>query len=86
MNFNKSDSELASLAQGIARCLTYNDKKEGEIKHVLLELSHRLDSTNIKAVKKGLSVTFFTVRGASRRATFKETLAFLLFGSIPRRL
>ena len=46
-------SELTTKARSVARCLTYNDDThQAAAKHLLLELAHRLDSSEIRAHKK----------------------------------
>lgn len=38
-----TDNELIHKALGIARTLSYNDRIQGQAKHIILELAHRLD-------------------------------------------
>ncbi|MCU7371570.1 hypothetical protein PEC18_18825 [Paucibacter sp. O1-1] len=78
-----TDSELATKAQGIARNLTYNDDTpQAQAKHMLLELSHRLDARNVRMKDWML----WDARGRGRFATWRELLAYWIAGTLPREL
>lgn len=84
---NMNDSELADKARGVSRCLTYNDDTpQAEAKHLLREMAHRLDASNIRAHKKADGLLLVNAIGAARYATSKERLAYTFFGALPRRL
>ena len=72
-------SDLASKCQGLARCLTYNDKPlEAKAKHLLLEASHALDSAAIRVHRKRDGLLIINARGKSRFMTLRERLAYWL--------
>jgi len=82
-----NDSELASKAQGVARCLTYNDDThQASAKHILLECSHRLDARNIRAHKKKDGLLLINARGKARYATWRERLSYWISGALPRSI
>lgn len=82
-----NDSELADKARGIARCLSYNgNEHEAAAKHMLREMAHRLDVRNIRVHKKRDGFLIVTALGNSRYMTFKESMAYRLFGAIPRKV
>lgn len=79
------NSEITLKAGGIARCLTYNDDTpQAEAKHMLLELSHRLDTLTIRVHKKKDGLLFINGIGKSRFATLKESLLYYVFNVIPK--
>ncbi|MGE8218566.1 MAG: hypothetical protein ACN6OU_02285 [Stenotrophomonas acidaminiphila] len=79
-----NDSELTDKARGIARCLTYNDgNHEAAAKHMLHELAHRLDRRSLKVSKKDGRLLLRDALGKSRLMTFKERIAFAIFGALP---
>lgn len=81
------NNELTLKARAVACCLSYNeDIHQAEAKHLLRELSHRLDKLSIRAHKKKDGVLFINGIGKSRFATFKETILFHLFGVIPKEI
>ena len=81
------NSELTLKARAVARCLTYNeDIHQSEAKHLLRELSHRLDSLSVRVHKKKDGLLFINGIGKSRFATFKETILFKLFGVTPNEI
>jgi len=75
---SKYESDIANKLQGIAMTISYSD---GPFKHALEEAAQCLDSRNTwidgNMVKNA--------RGAKRKLTFKEKLAWWLFHSIPRK-
>ena len=82
-----NDANLANLAQGIARRLTYNDDDaQAQAKHVLLECAHRLDSLTVRAHKKADGLLLVNARGKSRYATWRERLAYRISGALPREV
>lgn len=82
-----TDSNLANLAQGVARRLTYNDDDaQAEAKHVLLECAHRLDSLTVRAVRKPGGLLLVNARGKERLATWRERLAYRIAGTLPREV
>jgi hypothetical protein len=82
-----TDSNLANLAQGIARRLTYNDDDtQAQAKQVLLECAHRLDSRDVRAHKKTDGLLLVNARGKSRHATWRERLAYRIAGTLPREV
>lgn len=81
------NNEITLKARGIARCLTYNaDEHQAAAKHMLLELSHRLDSLNIRCSKKDDGLLLINGRGKARYATFKERLLYKIFGVLPKEV
>ena len=82
-----NDSELTMRARAIARCLTYNDgQHQAAAKHTLLEMAHRLDTADIRAHKKADGLLLINGIGKSRFATWRERVAYRLFGTLPRRV
>ena len=82
-----TDSELASKAQGVARCLSYNgNEHEAAAKHILLEISHRLDNYVVRAHKKKDGYLIVNARGGSRFLTFKESVLYRVFGILPNKV
>ena len=80
-------SELTMRARSIARSLTYNaDKTQSEAKHTLLEMAHRLDTMDIRAHRKTDGLLLINGIGKARFATWRERIAFRLFGTLPRTL
>ena len=72
-------SNLASQSQGLARCLTYNDKPlEAKAKYLLLEASHALDSASIRVHRKRDGRLIINARGKSRFMTLRERIAYWL--------
>lgn len=79
-----NDSELTDKARGIARCLTYNEgEHEAAAKHMLRELAHRIDSRSLRVHKKKDGLLLCNALGKSRFMTFKERLAYNVFGAMP---
>lgn len=75
-------SDLASKCQGLARCLTYNDKPlEAKTKHLLLEASHALDAHSIRVHRKRDGLLMVNARGKSRFMTLRERIAYWLLGN-----
>ncbi len=82
-----TDSDLASLAQGVARRLTYNDDDaQAQAKQLLLECAHRLDSLAVRAVRDPYGLRLTNARGHSRYATWRERLAYRIAGTLPREV
>lgn len=82
-----TDSELTIKARAIARCLTYNDDTpQAQAKHMLLELSHRLDTLDVRAHRKADGVLLVNGIGKARYMTLRERTQWALFGSLPRRV
>ena len=81
------ESKLASQCQGIAGCLSYNDKHiEGEAKHTLLEASMILDKHAVQVRKKEGGLLLVNARGKSRYMTWRERLArWILKGKLEIR-
>jgi len=78
-----NDRELIDRAQGIARGLSYNDKKHGAVKHTLHELSHRLGAKTLRVHKKDDGLLLVTAFGRSRFLTLGERVLYRLFGVVP---
>lgn len=82
-----TDLDLATKAQAVARCLSYNDgQHEAAAKHTLIECAHRIDSMVIRAHKKHDGLFLVNGRGKSRYATWRERLAFWIAGTLPREI
>ena len=82
-----TDSELATKAQGIARCLSYNGNEyEAAAKHILLEMASRLDNKVSRVHKKKDGFLIVNARGGSRFLTFKESMLYRLFGILPNKV
>lgn len=82
-----TDSELATKAQGIARCLSYNgNEHEAAAKHILLEMAHRLDNQVSRVHKKKDGFLIVNARGGSRFLTFKESVLYRFFGVLPNKV
>ena len=82
-----TDSELASKAQGVARCLSYNgNEHEAAAKHLLLEMASRLDNQVSSVRKKKDGFLIVNARGGSRFLTFKESLLYRFFGILPNKV
>lgn len=82
-----TDSELASKAQGVARCLSYNgNKHEAEAKYLLIEMAHRLDNQVFRVHKKKDGFLIVNARGGSRFLTFKESVLYRFFGVLPNKV
>lgn len=77
---NDYASKMADKCQGIAHCLSYNEKREGEAKHMLLEAAHFFDSNSIKVHKKRDGLLMINARGKSRYMNYKERVAMWLLG------
>lgn len=81
---HKYDNDLINKAQGIARCLTYNDDKpQAEAKHMLLELSRRLGSKCTRVTKERGKLAVSSLYGRWRYLTFKERVLYRIFNIIP---
>jgi hypothetical protein len=78
-----TDSELIDRAQGIARGLSYNDTKQGPVKHTLHELCHRLGALDVRVHRKDDGLLLVTAYGQSRYMTFGERVLHRLFGVVP---
>lgn len=82
-----SKDDLTVRAREIARCLTYNDDTaQARAKHVLLEMAHRLDASEVRAHRKKDGLLLINGLGRSRFATLKERVLFFCFGIIPREV
>ena len=82
-----TDLELASKAQAVAGCLSYNDDQhQAAAKHTLRECAHRIDFMVIRAHKKHDGLFLVNGRGKSRYATWRERLAFWIAGTLPREI
>lgn len=82
-----TERELTTKAREIARCLTYNDDTpQAAAKHLLLEMSHRLDTLSIRAHKKRDGLLLVNGVGKARYATVKERLIYRLFSILPRNV
>lgn len=80
-------SKLTQKARGIASCLTYNNgEHEAAAKHMLHEMSHRLDTLDIRAHNKKDGLLFIDGIGKCRYATFTEVWLYKLFGVLPREI
>ncbi|QHJ81777.1 MAG: hypothetical protein [Caudoviricetes sp.] len=77
---NDYASKMADKCQGIAHCLSYNEKREGVAKHILLEAAHFFDSNSIKVHKKDDGMLMVNARGKSRYMSCKERVAMWLLG------
>lgn len=79
-----NDSELIDKAQGIARCLSYNDTKPvAGAKHTIHELCHRLGAKTARVHKKSDGLLLVTCFGQSRFLTLGERILHRLFGVVP---
>jgi archaeosine-15-forming tRNA-guanine transglycosylase len=79
-----TNSELIDQAQGVARCMTYNDgKTQAQAKHMLHELCHRLGAETIRVHKKNDGLLLVTAYGQSRFMTAGERVLYRLFGVVP---
>lgn len=87
MSETSYESKLASQCQGIAKCLSYNEKHaEGEAKHSLIEAALILDSHAVRVHKKADGMLLVNARGKSRYMTWRERLAcWLLEGKLQIR-
>lgn len=82
-----NNNELAAQARGVAHCLSYNgNQHEAAAKHLLREMSHRLDAMDVKAIRRIDGLWFRNGSFLERRATLKESLLYRLFGVLPRKL
>lgn len=80
-------SELTTKARSVARCLTYNDDThQAAAKHLLLELAHRLDSSEIRAHKKTDGLLLINGIGKARYATLTERIIFKWMGMLPKTI
>ena len=81
------ESKLASLCQGVARCLSYNaGKHEGDAKHTLIEAAMHLDKHAVRVHRKSDGMLIINARGKSRFMTMRERLAmWLLRGKLEIR-
>lgn len=77
---NDYESKMADKCQGIAHCLSYNEKREVEAKHMLLEAAHFFDSNSIKVHKKRDGLLMINARGKARYMNYKERVAMWLLG------
>lgn len=78
-----NDSELIDKAQGIARGLSYNDTKQGPVKHTLHELCHRLGAKTVRVHKKKDGLLLITAYGQARFMTFAESVLYRALGVVP---
>lgn len=79
-----TDSELIGKAQGIARCLSYNDDShQAAAKHILLEMAHRLGKQTLRVHKKKDGLLLVSEFGQSRFLTLQERVLYQLFGVVP---
>ena len=82
-----TDSELATRAQSIARCLSYNgNEHEAAAKHTLLEMASRLNNKVSRVHKKKDGFLIVNARGGSRFLTFKESILYRFFGVLPNKV
>ncbi len=82
-----NNNELTNKARGIAACLTYNEgEHEAAAKHMLRELAHRLDSCNLRVRKEKDGLLLLNGTGKSRFMTFKERIAYAIFGVLPAKV
>ena len=82
-----TDSELASKAQGVARCLSYNgNEHEAAAKPLLLEMASRLNNQVSRVHKKKNGFLIVNARGGSRFLTFKESMLYRFFGALPNKV
>lgn len=79
-----TNNELINRALGMARSLSYNDEKDGPIKHTLQEMAHRLGRLTVKVVRdKHGRMCVLDCYGGERVMTFTECVLYRLFGIIP---
>lgn len=79
-----NDSELINKAQGLARCLSYNDTgPQAGAKHTIHELCHRLGAKTLRVHKKADGLLLITAYGQSRFLTLGERLLYRLLGVVP---
>ena len=79
----KYESDLANKLREAAGLLSYND---GNLKSLLSEAYHRLDSRVSRIHKKSDGYLMLTASGACRFMTFKEMILYRLFGYAPVHL
>jgi len=85
----ETNSQLADRARGLARTLTYNeDARQSEIKHILHELAHRLDTASVRVFKMRGSLRNYVCNalGKQRVMTWKEWFAYKMFNAVPARV
>jgi hypothetical protein len=75
-------SDLASKCQGIAGSISFDEANKGyppQTKHILLEVSHALDSNSVRVVypPKGVPL-IINARGKERALNWRERLAIIL--------
>ncbi|GHC72955.1 hypothetical protein GCM10007320_09200 [Pseudorhodoferax aquiterrae] len=79
-----TDSEAIEKAQGVARCLTYNDDKpQAQAKHMLHELAHRLGAKTLRVKKTRDGFMLISAMGQCRYLGPREALLYRLFGVMP---
>lgn len=76
-------SQAIDQALAAARCLTYNDSREGKAKHHLHELGHRLGGVVVTITKRRNGYVMSTLYGRCRRLTFGESIIWSLFKRPP---
>jgi hypothetical protein len=80
-------NNLTIKARSVARCMSYNeDDTQATAKHLLREMAHRLDTQDIRVIKKKDGIFFINGIGKSRFATIKESILYRVFGIIPKVL
>ena len=77
---NDYASKMADKCQGIAHGMSYNDKREGDAKHMLLEAAHFFDSNSIRVYKKDDGMLMVNARGKGRYMSARERFAMWLLG------
>ena len=81
------NANITVKAREVAHCLTYNDDThQAQAKFLLIELSHRLDSLNVRARKKKDGLLLINAIGKSRYATIKERILYKLFNVLPSKV
>lgn len=74
-------AKLATQCQGAALKLSYNNEPtEGAAKHLLLEVSHALDSASVRVHKKRDGLLLVNARGKTRFMTWRERIAYWVLG------
>lgn len=76
----KHASNLADTCAGIASGLSYNEPREGTIKHTLREASYFIDSICVKVKRKGLRWSIRNARGSQRQMRLREVVAYYILG------
>lgn len=82
MSYNQTQ-----MARDVSRQLSYDGGfAESRAKFILLELASTIDAMTITAHKKRDGLLLINGYQRARYATFKERIAYKLFGLLPRKI